>query len=578
MKKTISITLGGRAFLIEEDAYHLLDAYLSGLKRHYAQDDALPELLADIEMGLAEKCADRLNVQKQALTQEDIEEVIRVMGRLEDLAAEEGTEATATDATQRAGTPEEEKESTARKRLYRDTDNRLIAGVCAGLAAYFGVSIGMIRIIFVILALINGLGILLYLILWVVLPLAETQAQKFEMRGKPLNIDEIEQMVKEKAQTMGREGKKILSLPATIIGVILGAIQSVFRVLWPIATTIVGVCLLLGTILGIIFTTIGATMLLFPSRSPFFLSDLPLKELALQPFYHVGVVGFYLLFTIPLICLILLAATLLRRKNAFRLLPMAVLLGVWILAASASALALRDIAPWAYQRAQEVERQATVTRSFSEAGFTSLVATDSVQIKVTQGDMYSVQAIGLERDVATLSLVQKDGVLTISRQALDRGPCLFCLTRPLELSVTMPTLMSYTGSDATRSTVTGFKGDIGLTVRDAARLTLQLEGQNVTSTVRDASRLVLTGIVGNLSASLSDVARLDADMDAMNIIQLTQRDASRAELRGKAVKLAADLNDVSRLQADALDVSEKEVKTRDAATTDLQPDPVLERP
>ncbi|MBP9762550.1 PspC domain-containing protein [Patescibacteria group bacterium] len=569
MKKTISITLGGRVFLIEEDGFHVLEAYLNGLKEHYSQDDSVVELMADIETGLAEKCSDRLGSQKQALTREDVEEVIRVMGRLEDLTAEEGAEASSVASERVAETNDREKDSATRKRLYRDSDDQMIAGVCSGLAAYFGVSIVLIRIAFIILTFVNGLGILLYLILWVVMPLAETQAQKFEMRGKPLNVDEIEQMVKEKAQTMGREGKKMLSLPAAIIGAILAAIQSVVRVVWPIVTTIIGVCLLLGTILGIIFTTIGATMLLFPSRSPFFLSDLPLKELALQPFYHVGVMGFYLLFTVPLVCLILLAVTLLRRRNVFRLLPMAVLLGVWILAASASALALRDIAPWAYQRAQEVEQQATVTRSFSETGFTSIVAADSVQIKVIQGESYSIQATGLERDVATLSLVQKDGILTISRRAMNQGPCLFCLSRPLEISLTMPTLLNYTASDATRSTINGFKADLGLSVRDAARLTIQLEGQNVTSTIRDAGRLVMTGTIHDLVISLSDVARLDADMDVFNIVQITQRDASRAELRGKASKLTADLKDISRLEADALDVLEKDVKTEDAATTDL---------
>jgi phage shock protein PspC (stress-responsive transcriptional regulator) len=80
--------------------------------------------------------------------------------------------------------------------MYRDTDHRIIGGVCAGMGAYWNLDPWIIRIIFIVLTLLGGAGILIYLILYIVLPEAKTTAQKIEMKGEPVNIHNITQAVK----------------------------------------------------------------------------------------------------------------------------------------------------------------------------------------------------------------------------------------------------------------------------------------------------------------------------------------------------------------------------------------------
>jgi len=87
-------------------------------------------------------------------------------------------------------------------RMYRDTDHRIIGGVCSGMAAYWDLEPWIIRVIFVVLAITGGLGILVYLILYIVLPEAKTTAQKIEMKGNPVNIHNITESVKKEFDTV----------------------------------------------------------------------------------------------------------------------------------------------------------------------------------------------------------------------------------------------------------------------------------------------------------------------------------------------------------------------------------------
>ena len=94
MKKTLSITIGGRVSVIEDDGYALLETYLNQLKQHFANDPSREELLADIELSIADKFAERLQLQKQVVTKQDVEDVIAILGKPEQIAdQEEDTEA-----------------------------------------------------------------------------------------------------------------------------------------------------------------------------------------------------------------------------------------------------------------------------------------------------------------------------------------------------------------------------------------------------------------------------------------------------------------------------------------------------
>jgi len=88
--------------------------------------------------------------------------------------------------------------------MYRDPDNRILGGVCAGIGAYWRIEPWIIRIIFLALMFAGGFGLLIYIILWIVLPEARTIAQKIEMRGEPVNIQSIKEAVKREFEQVRR--------------------------------------------------------------------------------------------------------------------------------------------------------------------------------------------------------------------------------------------------------------------------------------------------------------------------------------------------------------------------------------
>ncbi len=184
MKITVSINIGGMAFHIDEDAYTELKIYLRNLDRYFAKEPGSAEIMADIEARIADLLKARINDYKQVATIQDVREVINTLGTPEDITDDSGS------GHYRLG-------NIGYHRMYRDPDNRIIAGVCSGMAAYWRIDPWIVRVIFIIISLPGGLGILIYVILWIVLPEAKTTAQKIEMKGEPVNIHNIKDSVKQ---------------------------------------------------------------------------------------------------------------------------------------------------------------------------------------------------------------------------------------------------------------------------------------------------------------------------------------------------------------------------------------------
>lgn len=190
MKITVSINIGGIAFHIDEDAYGELKLYLRNLERHFAGEESLSEIMADIEARMAELLKARVNDYKQVITIKDVREVISILGTPEDIGGESDWSA------------HESFSSSGYHRMYRDPDKRIIAGVCSGVGAYWRLEPWIVRLIFILLVITGGLGFLIYIVLWIVLPEARTTAQKIEMRGKPVNIHNITDSVKEEFENV----------------------------------------------------------------------------------------------------------------------------------------------------------------------------------------------------------------------------------------------------------------------------------------------------------------------------------------------------------------------------------------
>ena len=195
MKITVSINLGGYSFNIDEDAYAELKRYLKNLELHFAGEESFSEILSDIETRMAELFRTKITNYKQVIDIEDVHQAISVLGTPEDISDNDGPSA------------RDKFSSPGYHRMYRDTDHRVIGGVCSGMGAYWGIDPVIVRIIFVALALGGGLGVLVYLILYIVIPEAKTTAQKIEMKGNPVNIHNIKESVKKEFDTVRKNMK-----------------------------------------------------------------------------------------------------------------------------------------------------------------------------------------------------------------------------------------------------------------------------------------------------------------------------------------------------------------------------------
>ncbi len=189
MNKTISVNIGGRVFNIEENAYDKLNAYLLAIRSYFSASESTDEIIADIELRIAELFLERTTPQKQAITIGDVDEVIAIMGQPEDYADE-------TDGEFTTGS-ENRFRRTGARRVFRDPDNKVFFGTCSGISAYFGWDPIILRAIFAIMFVFYGSGLLIYIILTVIIPKAKTTAEKLEMHGEPVTVENISRKVSE---------------------------------------------------------------------------------------------------------------------------------------------------------------------------------------------------------------------------------------------------------------------------------------------------------------------------------------------------------------------------------------------
>ena len=197
MKKTFTINISGSVFHIEEDAYEVLQKYMVNLKNHFGGSEEGKEIIADIEARIAEIFTEKSIDKKNVVTLEWVTEVVETMGTPENFADEAGEEEPLAGQTKR------------KRRLYRDPEQRVLGGVCSGLAAYFNMDIAIVRIIVVVLILVtSGAGLLAYLILWIAVPKAVNTAQRLEMRGKEVTVKNIEKFINDEVDSVKESYQK----------------------------------------------------------------------------------------------------------------------------------------------------------------------------------------------------------------------------------------------------------------------------------------------------------------------------------------------------------------------------------
>ena len=195
MKKTMTINIAGMVYHIDDDAYERLNQYLSKVRLELQSTESGNEIYQDIETRIGELFTERLKNNRQVITLQDVEEIIAIMGKPADISG---------------NTDEKEYSSYNEKyrRMYRDPDNRIIGGVCSGLAAYWRLDPTIVRLVFVILAIFGMAGVLIYLILWIILPEARTVAQKLEMRGERVNLSSMGEFFRQEFENVKQSFQK----------------------------------------------------------------------------------------------------------------------------------------------------------------------------------------------------------------------------------------------------------------------------------------------------------------------------------------------------------------------------------
>jgi len=189
MKRTLTINLGGQVFHIDEDAYEELKAYLTRIEIHFTDPGERKEVMDDIERRMAELLQEKTGDKNRVTTLNDVREMMNILGDPDEIG-ESGEEAS-------PGKKAPQYRTSGYKRIYRNPDDRILGGVCGGLGAYFNINPLLFRILFVIFTFAGGSGLLVYIILWIVVPEARTRAQKMEMRGEPVTIENLGKTVRE---------------------------------------------------------------------------------------------------------------------------------------------------------------------------------------------------------------------------------------------------------------------------------------------------------------------------------------------------------------------------------------------
>lgn len=291
MKKTFPVNINGNIFYIDEDAHKLLLDYLSQLRATFTGDEG-EEIVNDIESRISELFDERIRLGANVIVIDDVNRVIETMGRPEEISDESDSAARREEATGQSGTvppfngtqAQTPPPAPVHKRLFRDIRHRVFGGVIAGLSQYFGWDVTVMRILAVVLTVCTYFWpcVIIYLIAWMMIPVARTPREILEMQGQPVTLDNIGQTVINNsvppaAPVPDTDTSSFSYFVNTFFSIAAKFILGFFGLIAAV-TAIVFCCLILVAICGIIvYWTSGAVTILdgldiFESAAPYFSS------------------------------------------------------------------------------------------------------------------------------------------------------------------------------------------------------------------------------------------------------------------------------------------------------------------
>ena len=412
MNEVTTIHLGRTAFTVAADAYAKLKSYLSDIQKWGGKDVA-----EEVELRMAELLSERgLGEQKVVLVR-DVEYLRQQLGEPKDFADED----TATAA-------EESAEPGESKRLYRDPENALFGGVAAGISAYFGIPVWVIRVAFIGLTFVGATGGLLYLLLWLLVPEAKTSSDRLHMQGKAVTVDNLKELV-ERADVPGaaRRGSTVLAKILTIAGKIL--------------LFVVGLPLAIGTGLALVWTVVVAVYYLLDGAKVAGEVVAPIGSHEVIAF----IAGVVTLITI-LLAMFLVGVAMMRRRWQVPAWGVATLLGVFFVAASIGGAFAADVVPHVRSRVEALQHSQTVqVPAFTSA---DLRGKDTRFIFIPDSQTYVQYHYFGKFDSKSIKTSVQDNKLTVDTGTItDSLNCdLFCINSGpnLEIYIHAPNVQSIT--------------------------------------------------------------------------------------------------------------------------------------
>ena len=320
MKKTLDVNISGYIYHIDQDAYDKLLRYISSLEKHYGNNEEAKEIVKDIEQRISELLNEKKKSENIVFSIEDINNIIEILGTPEDIFGEPNEETS-------------DIKYKVRKKLYRDDDKRIIGGVSAGLAAYLGIPVLLIRTALVIFILLGyGFPLIIYIVMWATIPKAVTPTQKLEMKGEPVNVENIEKTIKKEYEDVKENIKQTTPKIKSFISKTGDVMYDIFETAGNALRLIIGIGLTgLGMILIISFISslFLASTFIIPFSDLHFVNlipDLFLNSANLTLFY----ISLCLVVCIPFVILTYIGLKILMRFKSGGLTVTLVCLGLWI--------------------------------------------------------------------------------------------------------------------------------------------------------------------------------------------------------------------------------------------------------
>lgn len=539
MHKTVSASIGSSLFTVEESAYASLDAYLSSIRSHFAGTGDADEIVSDIESRIAEELSEALGTKRKVVLKDDVDAVIARMGTVEDFRKFEGEPA----ATAPHGTTD------GKLRLYRDADDQIIGGVCSGIAKYFGIDPLVVRIAFLLSLLIGGFGIVVYVLLWILLPEARTTAEKVEMTGGRVTLSAIQHRIDAVVSPEQRKGvvARVIRFPFAVIGSVLRGAARVLKFLLPIAGRIIGALATVWAAFAMAFATFVFLALLTNPHSPYI--GFPLIDaVGFWPYVALLLSGFFAAF-MPLLLVLLVGTSLVLLRNLITLPAAGGIFCTWLLAIVIGAVTLFGAAPKLEAFIDENVNE--TTREYAEfRDFDAVRAAGIQRINVTRGDEFLVTVTGTEDAIARAGLSVQDGTFAVTHgsDGDERKCMILCFDDDATINVTMPALSRAEARDASRLRIDGFSGaTLELLARDVARINGNISAATLTAKAQDAARITMSGTAGDATVSTSGVSRVDAIELRSQHATVTAVDASRVSIAA-VLSLSGSAMDVARIE------------------------------